>query len=81
MCRLDRANEAITMVGEVHFHISKMSISLALIFIGGVHTYQGYVLDIEKMRNFGLILIFGGVVIWGLLWAYYEDQKRGRRWW
>jgi len=69
------------MVGEIHFHFSKMTVSLALIFIGGFHTYQGYVLDIDKMRNFGLILILGGVGIWVFLWAYYEDQKRGRRWW
>ncbi len=52
-------------------NFSNVSISVAVIFIGGWLLHDGFMNDIANMKNMGLILISAGVLLYVALYEIY----------
>jgi|GEM_PF-7102120 hypothetical protein len=56
-------------------NFSNVSISVAVVLVGGFLLYGGYTNDISNMRQMGFALILGGVLLYVALLEVYG--KRG----
>jgi hypothetical protein len=56
---------------NVIVNFSNVSVSVAVIFVGGWLLHDGYINDLEKLRNMGGLLILAGVCLYVALLEIY----------
>jgi hypothetical protein len=61
-------------VPNVVINFSNVSISVAVVLVGGALTYTGYTNNIINMKNTGLILLFLGVCLYVALLEIYGKK-------
>ncbi len=56
---------------NVIVNFSNVSVSVAVIFVGGWLLHDGFICDIENMKKMGFILILGGICLYVALYEIY----------